>query len=91
MINNGLSRSFEYQADQAALVILQRVGYNPSGLIDMLTRMEEKLKPGGSDFAKTHPAPRDRIAEIQKPDLTFTSVAPPKIRQTRFINAVGQL
>ena len=91
MINNGYSRSFEYQADQAAFVILQRVGYNPSGLIDMLTRMEEKLKPGGLDFAKTHPAPRDRIAEIQKPDLTFTSVAPPKIRQTRFINAVGQL
>jgi predicted Zn-dependent protease len=91
MINNGYSRSFEYQADQAALVILQRVGYNPSGLIDMLAVMEQKLKPGGLDFAKTHPAPRDRIAEIQKPDLTFTSVAPPKIRQTRFFNAVGKL
>jgi predicted Zn-dependent protease len=91
MINNGYSRSFEYQADQAALVILQRIGYNPSGLIDMLAGMEQKLKPGGLDFAKTHPAPRDRIAEIQKPDLTFTSVAPPKIRQERFIKAGSQL
>jgi predicted Zn-dependent protease len=91
MINNGYSRSFEYQADQAALVILRRIGYNPSGLIDMLAGMEQKLKPGGLDFAKTHPAPRDRIAEIQKPDLTFTSVAPPKIRQERFIKAGSQL
>jgi predicted Zn-dependent protease len=91
MINNGYSRSFEYQADQAALVILQRIGYNPSGLIDMLAGMEQKLKPGGLDFAKTHPAPRDRIAEIQKPDLTFTSVAPPKIRQERFIKTGSQL
>jgi predicted Zn-dependent protease len=91
MINNGYSRSFEYQADQAALVILQRIGYNPSGLIDMLAGMEQKLKPGGLDFAKTHPAPRDRIAEIQKPDLTFISVAPPKIRQERFIKAGSQL
>lgn len=91
LINNGYSRSFEYQADQAAFVILQRVGYNPSGLIDMLGVMEQKLKPGGIDFAKTHPAPRDRITEIQKPDVTFTRVTPPKLRQARFINAVGQL
>lgn len=91
MINNGYSRSFEYQADQAALIILKRVGYNPAGLIDMLTVMEKKLKPGGLDFAKTHPAPRDRITEIQKPDLTYTSVVPPKIRQERFIKAAGQL
>jgi len=91
MINNGYSRSFEYQADQAALVILRRIGYNPSGLINMLAGMEQKLKPGGLDFAKTHPAPRDRIAEIQKPDLTFTSVVQPKIRQERFIKAGSQL
>ncbi len=91
MINNGYSRSYEYHADQAALVILQRVGYNPSGLMDMLATMERGLKPGGLDFAKTHPAPRDRIAEIKQTNHTVTRVASPKIRQKRFIQAVGQL
>ena len=91
MINNGYSRSFEYQADKVAVVLLQRVGYNPRGLIDMLTVMEKKLKPGGFDFAKTHPAPRDRIAEIQGDNRSFTPVATPKIRQERFLKVVGNI
>ena len=91
MINNGYSRTFEYQADQASVVLVQRVGYNPEGLVDMLTVMEKKLKPGGLDFAKTHPAPRDRITEIQSHNQTFTPVATPNIRQERFLKAIGPI
>jgi predicted Zn-dependent protease len=91
MINNGYSRTFEYQADQASFVLVQRVGYNPEGLVDMLTVMEKKLKPGGLDFAKTHPAPRDRITEIQSHNQTFTPVATPNIRQERFLKAIGPI
>lgn len=91
MINNGYSRSFEYQADQAALVILQRVGYSSTGLIDMLTLMETKMKPGGLDFSKTHPAPRDRITELQQHERAFKSVTIKKDRQDRFLKAVGKL
>jgi predicted Zn-dependent protease len=91
MINNGYSRTFEYQADQASVVLVQRVGYNPEGLVDMLTVMETKLKPGGLDFAKTHPAPRDRITEIQSHNQTFTPVATPNIRQERFLKAIGPI
>jgi predicted Zn-dependent protease len=91
LINNGYSRSFEYQADQSAMIILRRVGYNPAALMGMLGVMEQNLKPGGLDFAKTHPAPKDRIEEIQKSDLKYTSTVPPRIRQERFIKAVGQL
>lgn len=91
MINNGYSRTFEYQADQTSVVLVQRVGYNPEGLVDMLTVMEKKLKPGGLDFAKTHPAPRDRITEIQSHNQTFTPVATPNIRQERFLKAIGPI
>ena len=91
MINNGYSRTFEYQADQTSVVLVQRVGYNPEGLVDMLTVMETKLKPGGLDFAKTHPAPRDRITEIQSHNQTFTPVATPNIRQERFLKAIGPI
>ena len=89
MINKGYSRTFEYQADQASVALVQRVGYNPEGLIDMLTVMEKKLKPGGTDFAKTHPAPRNRITEIQSHKQTFTPVATPEIRRERFLKAIG--
>jgi predicted Zn-dependent protease len=91
MINNGYSRTFEYQADQASVVLVLRVGYNPEGLVDMLTVMEKKLKPGGLDFAKTHPAPWDRITEIQSHNQTFTPVATPNIRQERFLKAIGPI
>jgi len=91
MINNGYSRTFEYQADQTSVVLVQRVGYNPEGLVDMLTVMEKKLKPGGLDFAKTHPAPRDRITEIQSHNQTFAPVATPKIRQERYLKAIGPI
>ena len=91
MINNGYSRTFEYQADQTSVVLVQRVGYNPEGLVDMLTVMEKKLKPGGLDFAKTHPAPRDRITEIQSHNQTFIPVATPNIRQERFLKAIGPI
>ena len=66
MINNGYSRSFEDQADQSAVTILQRVGYSPMSLINMLEVMDKRLEPGGLDFAKTHPSPRSRIEELEK-------------------------
>ncbi len=65
LINSGYSRSFERQADMAAVSILERMGYSPQGLIGMLEVMKTQIKPGGPDFAKTHPSPEDRIAEIR--------------------------
>jgi predicted Zn-dependent protease len=91
LINKGYARTQEYQADQIALTLLGRVGYNPSGLLEMLTFMKKNLKPGGADFAKTHPSPDDRIAEIQKSSLGYAEVRPPAARQTRFQQAVGKI
>ncbi|MBE0616596.1 MAG: M48 family metalloprotease [Proteobacteria bacterium] len=66
LINSGYSRGAEADADAAAVALLQRVGYEPSGLIDMLQAMETRLVPGGSDFGKTHPSPESRIAAVTK-------------------------
>ena len=66
MISSGYSRSFEAEADQAAVTILRRVGYDPSDLVMMLEQMDARLKPGGFDFAKTHPAPKSRIQGLSK-------------------------
>ncbi len=91
LINKGYARSSEYGADQAAVTLLKRVGYNPNGLVEMLTVMKKNLKAGGLDFAKTHPAPDDRIAEIRKKGLAYASVPEPAPRQKRFLQALGNI
>lgn len=89
MINSGYSRAFEYQADTAAAFIMKRVGYNTDGLTDMLTVMGQQLQPGRLDFAKTHPAPQNRIAELKKSNLVSGAPVPATpSRQSRFQRAM---
>lgn len=91
MINNGYSRSYEYQADAASAAILKRLGYNPGALIDMLSVMAKQMKPGGSDFAKTHPSPQSRMSELRDNGVSQTGAEPPAARKERFVRAVGHL
>lgn len=95
MVNSGYSRELEFQAYQMALVIMRRAGYNPRAFDDMLNLMKAKLKPGGSDFAKTHPDPKDRVAAVEKtlagqPPVTVTPAAT-AARQTRYQAALGTI
>lgn len=89
LVNNGYSRNFERQADQAAVTILKRMGYDPNGLVDMLQVMSKNLKLGGHDFAKTHPSPQSRIVDIQKIIGTYAAIDKPDARQRRFLAALG--
>jgi len=91
MINKGYARSSEYAADLAAIALLRRVGYNPNGLAEMLAVMKKNIRVGGLDFAKTHPAPDDRLAEIQKKQPAYTAVSAPAPRQARFSKALGNI
>lgn len=93
MIQSGYSRSFEYAADDAAQTILRRVGYDPNGLVAMLMVMGKNLKPGEqAGFAKTHPAPQERIDEIlRRTGGKYAQVKTPKARQGRFMKAVGKI
>ena len=85
LINNGYSRSFEEEADEASATILKRAGYDPNGLVDMLNIMKGKLKSGGFDFAKTHPSPADRITAVKEFTGPWSAVVSPQQRQQRFI------
>jgi predicted Zn-dependent protease len=91
MIYSGYSRTFESQADMGAVTIMKRLGYDPNGLVDMLGVMQKKLKPGGLDFARTHPSPASRVAEIQKIIGRYAGVKTPRARQTRFMRALGNV
>ena len=91
MINNGYSRAFEREADVAAATILQRRGYDPNGLVDMLQVLEERLEPGGRGFARTHPAPRSRIADVGRVIGPYSPVDPHPVRSERFTAATAGL
>jgi len=88
MISSGYSRSFEAEADQAAVTILQRVGYSPVNLIRMLEIMDTRLKPGGIDFAKTHPSPKSRIEELTRNVPSATEPMQPKAQRQRYTTAM---
>jgi predicted Zn-dependent protease len=90
MVSNGYSRSYEYEADQGAVGVLNRAGYDSSGLVVMLQAMQSRLVSGRADFAKTHPAPVDRIEELA--GLDAGAMTPePNARTARFRKAVGSL
>jgi len=87
LMTSGYSRGLEREADAACIAIMQRVGYDPAALMRMLEEMDRQLEPGGLDFAKTHPAPQDRVRDIQRmlrQDVPGAPTAPPPARQARF-------
>lgn len=89
MMTSGYARKQEKQADTAAITYMKRVGYNPHALADVLENMEKKLKPGGHDFAATHPPPEKRIADLRGLVGDATSPAVPAGRAQRFARAMS--
>jgi predicted Zn-dependent protease len=81
---NGYSQSQEYDADALALSLLASAGYFPSSMLDMLGALDEKLpnQPGG--FNTTHPAPKNRIANVNRSLRSNSAPDTRSYRQARF-------
>lgn len=91
LVNSGYSRAFEREADAAALVILGRAGYDQRALVALLGEMKQWLNPQGLDFAKTHPDPADRIAELEPLLAEAKAPAGMALRQQRFKSVLGSI
>ncbi|MFH0880637.1 MAG: M48 family metallopeptidase [Lentisphaerota bacterium] len=91
MMNSGYARNLEFEADQAAVTIMRRTGYNPEALITMLEQMQKNLVPGRHDFAATHPPPEMRIEKVRNAIGSQSAVKEPTERQKRFAEAVGKI
>ncbi len=91
LVDSGYSRKYEAEADATAIVILERIGYPPVGLRNMLMEMDKRLAHDDRGFAKTHPAPADRVADIDKQLGAATEIAPQKQRAARFKEALGKI
>ncbi len=91
MVVNGYSRQQEFAADQAAITIVERVGYDPHALVAMLQTMQQRLKPGGHDFSATHPAPADRIQDAQSAIGSYPPGFVPAVRAERFADFMSRV
>lgn len=74
LITRGYSRAQEYEADAAALQLMQQAGFQPSGLVTLLELLAEK-NPYGGGLMGTHPMPRERADRLRE-QLGLTADTP---------------
>jgi predicted Zn-dependent protease len=60
------SRDQESEADQIGLELMARAGYDPRAAITLWNKMSAASSGGQPKFLSTHPAPQDRIKDIEK-------------------------
>ena len=62
----GYSREQEGNADQSALVVMQRLGYDPNGLVDFLGRLSKDQSEGRNQgLLTTHPGMSERASQAR--------------------------
>ena len=85
-----LDRSLETEADQMAVVIAARSGYDPYGLVAVLAMLAQVKGDGdaASVFA-THPAPSERMSDLEKVMPVLDRYAAQPQVEGRFRKVVG--
>jgi len=88
LVNNGYSRTYEYQADQIAVELLRRLGYDPAAMALMLREMQGRLAGDSRGFARTHPSPAERLEKVLDNPLVNQKHHIVSARQMRFSRAL---
>ena len=82
LLKRGYSRKQEEEADNEAVKILKRSGYNPYAIVEVLEKMANLQKKGTLQFTRTHPYPGKRAMYL-KPKVRYKK--PPEKRTKRFL------
>jgi predicted Zn-dependent protease len=61
-----LDREKEFEADRMGVVLATRAGYDPYGLVAVMQVLAQVNGGDEAGILSTHPAPNDRIAELEK-------------------------
>ena len=89
LLTKGFDRSQEYRADLYAAQLLERAGYDPEALVGVLKILEAQSGKDSGGWFATHPAPADRIEELED-DYTFGDApTPSQSRAARFKKIFG--
>jgi len=65
LMNNGYSRSQEYEADEYAADLLSKAGYSPASMLQTLDILDKNTQDNSQGWYKTHPDPAKRISELK--------------------------
>jgi predicted Zn-dependent protease len=85
-----LDRSMEYEADRLGVIYATRAGYGPYGLPGVLQVLAQVKGDGtGVSIMDTHPAPGDRLGELEKLMPTLDRY-PGQPLEPRFRQVVGR-
>lgn len=63
LLSLAYSRKHETSADAFGVALVSRAGYNPTGLMEFFDTLKDEIG-GGPGWASTHPAPEDRVKNI---------------------------
>lgn len=92
VVSKGYSKNQEFDADEYALNLLQRTGYSPKAMLELLELLQSK-QGRKTTLDKTHPTPKDRIKKIEKllqKEPYCSSNSNPEDRQERFNGVFGK-
>lgn len=90
LLTKGFDRSQEYRADLYAAELLQRAGYNPAALVQVLKILETHTGRDQTGWFATHPDPADRIEELQDEYSFSASQVASSVRDARFKRVMGR-
>ena len=65
MIKSGYSQPQEFAADNSAIALLAASGYDPKGLLEILSVLQKMPQTSKEGFFGTHPTPAQRITNAQ--------------------------
>jgi beta-barrel assembly-enhancing protease len=91
LLVKGYSRDTEFEADEIAIEILARAGYEPHAFISYLETLDATQDTGSGGFSSTHPSARDRIAKLERHLETRPARAIPEARTARFLRETRAL
>jgi predicted Zn-dependent protease len=92
LLTNGFDRRQEYAADLYAAGLLQRAGYDPGSLLQVLHILEKETSVDKGGWFQTHPDPADRLEELRE-DFVFPATPQEslQVRAGRFSSATRSL
>jgi len=89
MLKSGYSQAQEFEADDTAVVLLASAGYNPRGMLEALEVLQRAQRGQQGGLFSTHPAPSERIANVQNLTTGLRPYEAQPARKARFDRITG--